>query len=68
MPHPYLEDLPAIMDRVFTAPPTDAMDLHMREAICRAAAEGCHETGDYETWLDFCAQTVKDWLIANERR
>lgn len=58
----------AVMRRVWPAPARDAVDLAFREALTKCATEICHETGDIDTWVEFCAETISAWLLTEVAR
>lgn len=39
-----------------------------REELVKCAMQICHETGSEDTWIIFCAETVKDYLKVEMER
>jgi hypothetical protein len=40
----------------------DPVKDSFRSSIIENAMEICHETGDEESFIDFCVKTIKEWL------
>jgi len=40
----------------------DPVTHAFREAVVETAIQICHETGDEESYIKFCVETIRDWM------